>query len=222
MRQAIRSALAGVALTIVTAMPALAEGNVYTVQQGDSLNDVATRFGVTSAEIVRANGIPDADLLQPGQTLRLPSGITVDRAQVSSRGNRPDEGAARHHEWPLQGPITTYFGERGPWWRLGWHPGLDIGVPIGTPIRSIGAGVVIEADDTGASYGYGHYVKIDHGNGLHSLYAHMSTVNARVGDRVLAGSLLGHVGMTGVTTGPHLHLEVRQDGAVVDPLKYLP
>jgi murein DD-endopeptidase MepM/ murein hydrolase activator NlpD len=80
---------------------------------------------------------------------------------------------------------------------------------------------VIEAEEDGYNRGYGHYVKVDHGGGLHSLYGHMSVVSAREGDRVAAGSVLGQVGMSGVTTGPHLHLEVRHYGSARDPLKYI-
>jgi murein DD-endopeptidase MepM/ murein hydrolase activator NlpD len=222
MRQRIRSALAGVALAALTVGAALAEGNVYTVQPGDNLKDVAARLGVPTSDLVLANSLGDPDLLQVGQTLVLPSGAAVERAQPATRGNRVErEVLGRNFQWPLQGPITTYYGEAGPLWRTGYHPGLDIGAPIGSPIRAIADGVVIEAESDGYNRGYGHYVKVDHGGGLHSLYAHMSVVSTREGDRVGAGSVLGQVGMTGVTTGPHLHLEVRQDGATRDPLKYI-
>jgi murein DD-endopeptidase MepM/ murein hydrolase activator NlpD len=223
MRQRIRSALAGVALALLAgAGVALADGNVYTVQAGDSLKDVASRFGVTTGQLVAVNSLGDPDDLQIGQTLRLPDGAATDRAQPAARGNRVEpEPIDRSVRWPLEGPITTYFGEPGALWRLGFHPGLDIGASIGTPIRAVAPGVVIEADDEGYNKGYGHYVKIDHGGGLHSLYGPMSVVSAKEGDRVMAGTVIGQVGMTGFTTGPHLHLEIRQDGTARDPLRYL-
>ena len=101
-----------------------------------------------------------------------------------------------------------------------------MGVPVGTPIVAAGDGVVIEAEPSGYNSGYGHYVKIDHGDGVFSLYGHMSTVSASVGDRVTAGTMIGRVGMSGFTTGPHLHWEVRIGGAdlsapTADPLSYL-
>jgi murein DD-endopeptidase MepM/ murein hydrolase activator NlpD len=177
---------------------------------------------VPTSQLVLANSLGDPDVLQVGQTLVLPEGALVERAQPATRGNRVESPVlGRNFQWPLQGPITTYYGEAGPLWRTGYHPGLDIGVPVGTPIRAIADGVVIEAEGDGYNRGYGHYVKVDHGGGLHSLYAHMSVVSAREGDSVGAGSVLGQVGMTGVTTGPHLHLEVRQDGATRDPLRYI-
>ncbi|HEY3111654.1 MAG TPA: peptidoglycan DD-metalloendopeptidase family protein, partial [Chloroflexota bacterium] len=185
-------------------------------------NDLAARLGVPTSQLVAVNSLGDPDVLQIGQTLRLPEGASVDRARPATRGDRVESPLlGRNFQWPLRGPITTSFGEPGPLWRNGYHPGLDIGASIGTPIRAIADGVVIEAEEDGYNRGYGHYVKVDHGGGLHSLYGHMSVVSAREGDRVLAGSVLGQVGMTGVTTGPHLHLEVRQDGSARDPLRYI-
>ena len=121
---------------------------------------------------------------------------------------------------PTEGPYTARFGVPGNLWRLGYHPGLDIAATVGTPIRAAGDGTVLEAGPDTVK-GYGNYVKLDHGTGLHTLYAHMSRVKAAVGDRVLQGDVIGYVGMTGYTTGPHLHWEVRKDGAYRNPLDYL-
>jgi murein DD-endopeptidase MepM/ murein hydrolase activator NlpD len=123
---------------------------------------------------------------------------------------------------PLRGPITTYFREAGPYWVQGYHTGLDIAAPVGSAIAACGDGIVVEAESSGHNGGYGSYVKIDHGGGLISIYGHMSAVLAGPGERVAAGSVIGRVGMTGNTTGPHLHWEVRQDGAIRDPLGYVP
>jgi murein DD-endopeptidase MepM/ murein hydrolase activator NlpD len=124
---------------------------------------------------------------------------------------------------PLSGRlrVTTPFGERGPYWKLGYHPGIDFGVPIGTSVQAVADGVVIEAEEDGWHKGYGGYVKVDHGDGLHSLYAHLSRVDVSVGDQVSAGDHLARSGNTGVSTGPHLHLEMRQDGVHKDPAPYL-
>lgn len=121
--------------------------------------------------------------------------------------------------WPLQGPITTHFGEPGPLWRLGYHTGLDIGMPAGTPIDAAAGGTVAEA---GWDDGYGNYVKVDHGDGLVSIYGHMSLILTTPGERVAPGELIGLVGSTGVSTGPHLHFEVRRDGRPQNPEPYLP
>ena len=225
MRQAIRSALAGVALAIMVVGIASAETSQYTVQPGDSLNDVAARLGVTTRELVLLNDLRDGDALQVGQVLRLPNGAEVRAEPVSRGAVAPTARPA--FVWPVQGPITTGYHELGPYWSRGWHPGIDLGVPVGTPIGAAGDGVVIEAEADGWNSGYGHYVKIDHGNGVYSLYGHMATVSASVGDKVTAGTVIGRVGMTGFTTGPHLHWEIRIGGSGLtaptrDPLSFLP
>ncbi len=237
MIRAIRSVLAGVSLSIVcvalAVTTAFGEPVVsHTIRSGDSLLGIANQYGSRVSEIQLANRISDPDKLQVGEVLKIPGGrengelvqssSDLDRSSPSTRGSRSE--VSRNFAWPLRGAITTYFAERGPYWSRGWHPGLDIGAPIGTPIRACADGVVIESESTGNNSGYGSYVKIDHGSGLVTLYGHMSTVRASVGDTVSVGSILGAVGMTGFTTGPHLHLEFRQGGPTnpIDPLLYLP
>jgi murein DD-endopeptidase MepM/ murein hydrolase activator NlpD len=221
MRQAIRSVLAGVALALFAGLGVVsAETSQYTVQPGDSLNAVAERVGVSAAQLARLNDLVDGDLLQVGQVLKLPSGAEVRVAPAARGATQPS------FIWPVQGPVTTGYRESGPYWSKGFHPGIDVGVPVGTAIVAAGDGVVIEAEAQGWNSGYGHYVKIDHGAGVFSLYAHMSTVSASVGDRVTAGTVIGRVGMSGFTTGPHLHWEVRLgSGALTaptaDPLSYM-
>jgi murein DD-endopeptidase MepM/ murein hydrolase activator NlpD len=117
--------------------------------------------------------------------------------------------------WPLSGPITSPFGMR--WGTL--HPGIDIGVPTGTPIHAAGSGTVVWC---GWMSGYGNLVMIDHHNGLATLYGHQSRIAASCGEQVTTGELIGYVGCTGFCTGPHLHFEVRLNGNPVDPLGYLP
>lgn len=98
------------------------------------------------------------------------------------------------------------------------HAGMDLAAPTGTPVGAAGAGVVVTAGVLG---GYGNAVVIDHGNGLSTLYAHMSVLVAGVGDAVAANQVIGAVGSTGNSTGPHLHFEVRLFGTPVDPIGYL-
>jgi murein DD-endopeptidase MepM/ murein hydrolase activator NlpD len=85
-------------------------------------------------------------------------------------------------------------------------------------VRATAAGVVTEAGNSG---GYGIMVEIDHGNGLTTRYAHLSSISVKVGDRVATGAVVGHVGTTGRSTGPHLHYEVRVDGEAIDPMRYI-
>lgn len=116
--------------------------------------------------------------------------------------------------WPVSGPITSPYGMR--WGSL--HPGIDIGVGMGTPIHAAASGRVIVAAYSG---GYGNLVVIDHGNGIATAYAHQSSMAATVGQQVSQGQVIGYVGSTGFSTGPHLHFEVRVNGAPVDPMGYL-
>ena len=123
--------------------------------------------------------------------------------------------------WPVSGPVVSGFG-----WRIHpifhtrkFHTGIDIGAGYGTPIHAADSGTVIYA--AGMS-GYGNVIVIDHGGGLSTLYAHQSGFAVGTGAGVSRGQVIGYVGMTGYTTGPHLHFEVRVGGSPVDPMGYLP
>ncbi len=122
--------------------------------------------------------------------------------------------------WPVNGPVTSPFGYRiHP--ILGYrrmHTGIDIGVGYGTPIRASDTGKVIYATWMG---GYGNVIIIDHGAGISTLYAHQSSLAVGSGARVTRGQTIGYVGSTGLSTGPHLHFEVRVNGNPVDPMGYL-
>ena len=99
------------------------------------------------------------------------------------------------------------------------HPGIDITAPKGSPIYPIRSGKVIEIAIS--RYNYGRSVLLDHGDGTTSLYAHMGKIYVDEGDEVEEKTVLGEVGMSGRTTGPHLHLEVRKKGVAQNPIKYL-
>ncbi|MDO5737720.1 MAG: peptidoglycan DD-metalloendopeptidase family protein [Eubacteriales bacterium] len=124
--------------------------------------------------------------------------------------------------WPCPGysAITSGFGPRYiPSIGLNdFHTGLDMAAPVGTPVYAASGGYVYFA-----SYGNisGNTVRIDHGDGLHTLYCHLSGFNCYVGQMVNAGDLIGYVGLTGLTTGPHLHFQVEVNGVAVDPTIYL-
>jgi murein DD-endopeptidase MepM/ murein hydrolase activator NlpD len=116
--------------------------------------------------------------------------------------------------WPVQGPITSPFGWR--WGRM--HEGIDIGVGSGTPIHAAAAGTIIYC---GWESGYGNLVVIDNGGNLATAYGHQSAIAVACGQQVAQGQVIGYVGCTGHCTGPHLHFEVRINGAPVDPMGYL-
>ncbi|MCX7991874.1 MAG: peptidoglycan DD-metalloendopeptidase family protein [Proteobacteria bacterium] len=122
--------------------------------------------------------------------------------------------------WPARGLITSEFG-----WRKDpitgvteYHEGIDISAPAGTQVKSAGEGVVIES---GNDAGYGKVVVIDHGYGIVTRYAHLSKSYVVVGQKVKKGNIIGAVGSSGKSTGPHVHYEVRIDGVPVNPIKYL-
>jgi murein DD-endopeptidase MepM/ murein hydrolase activator NlpD len=114
--------------------------------------------------------------------------------------------------WPVSGPVVSGFGLR--WGRM--HNGIDIAVGYGTPVAASASGNVIFAGWMG---GYGNFVIVDHGGGLSTAYAHLSSISA--GGSVSQGQVVGYVGCTGHCFGPHLHFEVRVNGSAVDPLGYL-
>jgi murein DD-endopeptidase MepM/ murein hydrolase activator NlpD len=119
--------------------------------------------------------------------------------------------------WPVNGPITSPFCEVRPWESC--HPGIDIGVPSGTPIQAAAAGTVSIA---GPESGYGNYTCLDHGGGISTCYAHQESISVSVGQQVSQGQVIGISDCTGLCFGPHLHFEVRVNGQPVDPMGYLP
>ena len=147
----------------------------------------------------------------------------IQAAEARSSGVPATTGAigtsASGFIWPVSGPITSPFGSRClPNGDCSSHPGIDISVPSGTPIRAAAAGIVIYA---GWTEGYGNFVIIDHGNHLATAYGHQSSIAVSNGASVAQGQVIGYSGCTGYCFGPHVHFEVRVDGAPVDPLQYL-
>lgn len=118
-------------------------------------------------------------------------------------------------DWPVDGQVTSTFGPRGKT----HHDGIDIAMPVGTPVRAAAAGTVIFS---GALRGYGNTVILDHHGGLTTVYAHHRENLVGTGDAVRRGQAIGRVGESGRTTGPNLHFEVRRNKVARDPLAFLP
>lgn len=112
-----------------------------------------------------------------------------------------------------EGTVTSAYGER--WGRI--HTGIDVAASYGEPVRAAQSGKVIKANWFG---GYGNCVEISHGNGLVTRYAHMSSIVATVGQFVEKGQVIGKVGSTGISTGPHIHFETLVNGVPKNPLTY--
>ena len=184
------------------------DGTLVSVGSDQSLSTVAVKFRVDPTALRTVNGLgPGAAL--PSQ-LFIPALKTDDLARLAA----PSEpGGNRQHlvrfVWPTHGTITQYFWE--------YHPGIDIANEVGTPEVAADGGQVVFA-----GWGsYGIYVEIDHGNGFHTIYAHMSAVLVSAGQRVTQGERIGLMGATGWATGPHLHFEIRFHGVPQNPIDLL-
>ena len=155
---------------------------------------------------------------------RLEGDLSKMQAQVAAQLRAAQQGPAAgpirrgtgSMIWPVNGPITSPFCERRAWEAC--HPGIDIGVPAGTPIRAADGGRVVIAGWVG---GYGNYTCIQHTASLSSCYGHQSVIQVSVGQTVSQGQVIGLSGCTGLCFGAHLHFEVRINGAVTNPLNYL-
>jgi murein DD-endopeptidase MepM/ murein hydrolase activator NlpD len=147
--------------------------------------------------------------------------LQKEQAQIAARlsgSSSPVAGPVRQGSggliWPANGPVTSGFGYR--WGRL--HAGIDMGLPVGTPLRAAASGRVAIAGWTG---GYGNYTCIQHAGALSTCYGHQSSIGVSVGQSVSQGQVIGASGNTGHSTGPHLHFETRVNGQPVDPFNYL-
>ena len=148
--------------------------------------------------------------------------ITREKQQISTalRNWSARDGIDVNFRKPVEGPTSSPFGlrrffneqPRNP------HSGLDIAAPAGTPIRAPAAGII---SDSGEFFFNGNTVFIDHGQGLVTMYCHMSEIDVKPGQPVATGEIIGKVGMTGRVTGPHLHWGVSLNNARVDPLLFL-
>jgi murein DD-endopeptidase MepM/ murein hydrolase activator NlpD len=197
-------------------------GVAYKVARGDSVYTIAKRFDTNAQQIVDfpfndfAN--PETFSLVEGQMLIVPDGVKPSEQPFIKRQIFITQGpvaiSSAGLTWPLRGGIS-----QGASW---YHMAVDITDPVGTPIVAAENGTVTSVSVGGWDYGYGTNIWIKNGNGVGTHYSHMSGVNVSAGQAVEAGrTVIGWVGMTGRTTGPHLHFEVSVNGALVNPLGYI-
>jgi murein DD-endopeptidase MepM/ murein hydrolase activator NlpD len=173
----------------------------HIVKKGETLYGISKAYGLSLEEIVEINGIKDPSQVSVGQMVIIPG--------------RTASGLI----WPVKGKVSSPFGRRG---LRGFHPGIDITAPKGTPIRAVADGLVVESGRKLDGYsGYGKIIVIQHGNGMKTLYAHNKKNLVKPGRCVKAGDIIGEVGTSGNATGSHLHFEIRKNGRPVNPLKYL-
>lgn len=197
----------------------------YTVASGDTLASIAKKYSSDASEIASYNGISSVDELVKGTTVIIPGGelasapaakaktVAKSSSSVAKIKTGGSMGSVKSTGNTSDSSFSGSFTNPAPAGRLsqgihGWN-GVDIAAPSGSPIYAAAGGTVIVSRVGGWNGGYGNYVVIDHGNGVQTLYAHMSTDTVSVGETVSRGQSIGTVGNTGQSTGYHLHFEVR-------------
>lgn len=191
-------------------------GIKHTIKTGGTIVDIAKKYDADAKEIALFNGISIDSTLIIGQEIIVPN---VDLAhevikpvvkkpvkKLIGTGPKSTETiSAGSSSWMIK-PMTKYIETQG----IHGYNGVDLAAPVGTPLYAVADGVAIIAkSDGGWNGGYGNYIVIKHSNGVQTLYAHMSVVGISAGDTVSQGTQIGAVGMTGKSTGSHLHFEVR-------------
>jgi len=196
---------------------------VHVVRSGETLWDIARRYGTQVEDLMALNHLGHSDWIKPGQRLQV-SGRTLPRHRQVIAQTRSGSAATLADArllrasggflWPARGTLTSRFG----WRRWRQHEGIDIAAPAGTPIYAARDGVV---DVAGWHYGYGKAVLLRHEGDVVTVYGHASVLLVHAGQRVKKGQVIARVGCTGWCTGSHLHFEVRRAGRAVDPMPYL-
>ncbi len=213
-----------VLIAVACLIAGCSHGVHHRVKAGETLFRISKAYGVSVAELTRANRISDPSRIEVGDELVIPgadNSVPVDLVapkSVSLRGTpqRPAPSGNLALQWPVRrGQVSSHFGTRDG----NVHDGVDITAPVGTPIFAAAAGEVIYADTL---RGYGNVVIVRHPSGFATVYAHNDKNLVRAGQPVTRGEQIATLGDSGRTTGANLHFEVRQDNIARDPLPYLP
>lgn len=194
----------------------------YKVVKGDTVYSIAKKLDTDPQKIVDfpfndfAN--PETFALVEGQKLIVPDGVKPSEKPFIKRqvfiAQGPFSISNFGFTWPVHGIVTQF----SSW----YHTAIDIAAPMGTPVIAGQNGIVTKIDQGVWDGGYGTNLWISDGNGMESHYAHLSGVHVAIGQKVTAGgTVVGWIGMTGRTTGPHIHFEIRKNGVLVNPLAYL-
>ncbi|MDR7519668.1 MAG: LysM peptidoglycan-binding domain-containing protein [Armatimonadota bacterium] len=193
----------------------------HVVQPGDTLWDIASRYGTRVEDLMAYNDLGDSEWIRPGQRLVISGRALPRHRQVAAQSRSPRRASEQEIEalagglaWPARGTLTSRFG----WRYRRHHDGIDLASPRGTPIYAARDGVV---EFAGWKAGYGRVVIVSHGGGLVTVYGHASSLLVRAGESVKKGQVIARVGCTGSCTGSHLHFEVRHHGRPINPLPYL-
>lgn len=186
-------------------------GLLYKVGKGDNLGSIAKKFEVNVTSMLDANNMAD-EAVAVGQNLFVPE------ARMNSTDLKLLLGEL--FLWPTVGRFTSSYGYRADPFtgKRALHNGIDLANAIGTPVRAALAGKVVAVAPLG---GYGKMIMIQHERGFKTLYAHLNSFNVQLGQYVSQGQLIGRMGNTGRSTGPHLHFSVMLHGVFVNPMRYL-
>ena len=211
-------------------------GILYTWKEGDTIEEVADEFNADPDDILNWSGNKldvTNPVIEPETEIMIPDGSREFKQWIVETYWRPNAGASQtiagaggctltgggaigtgYFIWPA----VNHFLSGNDYWS--GHLGIDIAAGEGAAIYAADSGVVVYAGAIGG--GYGNMVMIDHGNGYHSLYAHLSVISVYCGQSVYQGSLIGLAGSTGNSTGAHLHFEIRLNGGFINPWYVLP
>lgn len=192
------------------------DGILYDVRSGDSLSTIAAAHGVTVTALLDANALSTSNI-HVGQTLFVPD------ARLNETTLKTILGELFRYPVPAGTTFTSTFGMRpDPFTgERRFHNGIDLAAPTGTAIYAARSGRVVHVETQIGNYG--KFIIIDHGDNMYqTLYGHLNSFVVREGEWVSTGQLIGRMGSTGRSTGPHLHFSVIRNGAFVDPMTYLP
>jgi murein DD-endopeptidase MepM/ murein hydrolase activator NlpD len=211
-------------------------------QQNDISNQLGALIGQINTAEAAMTGLPPSVTASLARLLEQQEQDLIERAYQAAWGQaQVGAGLAMMSRtlpvgaslpgltlsWPIAGArITQPFGPSnvllepplGPYPHF--HTGIDLAAPFGTPVTAAAGGVVVAVANT--TVGYGNYVIVAHGGGIMTLYGHLLETDVQVGDQVARGQRVGLEGSSGLSTGPHLHFELRVNGQVTNPMPYLP
>lgn len=205
----------------------------YTVVSGDTLYGISIAKGLGDGGCNTWKPLYDAnkdvvggnpDLIFPGQVLRIPGDPVTEPSQTPPADPPPAPAPSADYAAPVTGGVSQPFGNPDSGYGLGYHTGVDLQGNTGDPVHAAHGGTVIIG---GAGAAYGNHVVIDHGDGMYTLYAHLSEIDVSSGQTVSAGDVIGLVGSSGNSSGPHLHFELRNspdqyaEGVFSDPVAWL-
>ena len=189
--------------------------NYYLVKPDESMNSIALALNVPYELLRHSNPWLIPERIKPNMKLLLPSDQSVRKYQTAQQRAQQQMVNLNGHIWPLRKiSVSSPFGPRSG--RM--HKGIDLRASRGTPIHATDDGVVVFSGTKGS---YGKLVVIDHGQGIHTAYAHNASNSVSKGQRVTQGEVIAKVGRTGKATGNHVHYEIRRNGKAVNPSRHL-